>query len=175
MRTLPVVVLNPRFQSLWHNRSSSRAYYDHRSPSPFLPPSVSACAFTLTPTTSTPRRPANTVQFNTDVDARADGRRKRRKSWPKALVDDSSTDLSNDTDTESHDAVARPYLSNVSSISSSLLITTFFHLCRCKMFRPKMCCTHIKESTGKQCRKMYRDLCNQKRCVPTPQPRAFLF
>jgi hypothetical protein len=116
---------------------------------------------------------ANTVQFNTGIDVRADGRRKRRKSWRKALADDNSMDLSDDT--ESHDAVARPYLSNVSNISSSSLTATFCHHCRRKTFRPKMCCTHIRESTGKQCQKMYCDLCIQKRCVPTPRPRAVLF
>ena len=72
-------------------------------------------------------------------------------------------------------AVAQPYLLNVSDTSSSSLTTTFSHFCRRKTFRPKMCCTHIKESTGKQCQKMYCDLCIQKRCVPTLRPQALLF
>jgi hypothetical protein len=72
-------------------------------------------------------------------------------------------------------AVAQPYLLNVSNTSSLSLTTTFSHLCRCKTFRLKMCCTHIKESTEKKCQKMYCDLCIQKRCVPTPRPQALLF
>ena len=96
------------------------------------------------------------------------GTRKRKKSWRKSLADDN--DNCEDTDTESHGTVARPYLSNVSNNLSSSVTATFCHHCRRKTFRPKMCCTRIKESTGKQCRKMFCDLCIQKRCVPASQP-----
>src|SRR5258708_21138960 len=91
---------------------------------------------------------ANAVQFNTGIVARADGRRKRRKSWRKALADDNTMDLSGDTDAESHDAVRRPYLSNVSNISSSSLPTAFCHHCRRNTCGPKMCCTTVRDPAG---------------------------
>ena len=103
-------------------------------------------------------------QIDTDINARG-GTRERRKSWRKALADDN--DDYEESDTES--TVARPCLSNVSNNLSSSVTATFCHHCRRKTFRPKMCCTDIKESTGKQCGKMYCDLCIQKRCVPTPR------
>ena len=103
--------------------------------------------------------------------ARACGTRERRKSWRQALADENdNTDECEDTDTESHDTVARPYLSNVSNNLSSSVTATFCHHCRRKTFRPKMCCTRIRESTGQQCQKFYCDLCIQKRCVPAPRP-----
>jgi hypothetical protein len=114
---------------------------------------------------------ADARQINTDIRARAGSARKRRKSWRKALADENDNkDHCEDTNTESHDTVARPYLSNVSNNLSSSVTKSFCHHCRCKTFRPKMCCTRINESTRKQCRKMYCDLCIQKRCVPAPWP-----
>jgi hypothetical protein len=114
---------------------------------------------------------ADARQINSDIKARAGGARKRRKSWRKALADENdNTDHCEDTDTESHDTVERPYLSNVSNNLSSSVTRTFCHHCRRKTFRPKMYCTRINESTGKQCRKMYCDLCIEKRCVPAPRP-----
>jgi hypothetical protein len=110
---------------------------------------------------------ADTRQINIGINAGRGGARKRRKSWRKALADNS--DNCQDTDTESNDTVARPYLSNVSNNLSSSVVATFCHHCRRKTFRPKMCCTHTRESTGKQCGKMYCDLCIQKRCVPAPR------
>jgi hypothetical protein len=110
-------------------------------------------------------------QINTGTNKRTGSTRKRRKSWRKALADkNDSTDHCEDTDTESHDTVARPYLSNVSNNLSSSVTATFCHHCRRKTLRPKMCCTRIKESTGKQCGKMFCDHCIQKRCVPAPRP-----
>lgn len=109
---------------------------------------------------------ADTSQIITGINAGKSGARKRRKSWRKALAD--NNDNYEDTDTESHDTVPRP-LSNVSNNLSSLT-TTFCHHCRRKTFRPKMCCTRIRETTGKQCGKMYCDHCIQKRCVPAPRP-----
>jgi len=112
---------------------------------------------------------ADARQINTGICARAGGRRKRRKSWRKALADDNDNMVQCvDTDTESRDTMARPYLSNMSNNLSSSVTATFCHHCRRKTFRPKMSCTHIRESTGKQCQKMYCDLCIQRRCVPAP-------
>ena len=114
---------------------------------------------------------ADARQINTEIRARTDSARKRRKSWRKALADENdNVDHCEDTDTESHDTVARPYLSNVSNNLSSSVTKTFCHHCRRKTFRPKMCCTRNNESTGKPCRKMYCDSCIQKRCVPVPWP-----
>jgi len=114
---------------------------------------------------------ADARRINTDINGRAGGTRQRRKSWRKALADNNNnTDHCEDTDTESHDTAARPYLSNVSNNLSSSVIATFCHHCRRKTFRPKMCCTRINESIGKQCRKMYCDHCIEKRCVPVPRP-----
>lgn len=103
--------------------------------------------------------------------ATADRTRKRRKSWRKALADENdNTDQCEDTDTESHDAVTRPYLSNVSNKLSSSVTATFCHHCRRKTSRPKMRCTRTKGRNGGQCRKMYCDLCIEKRCVPVSRP-----
>jgi len=102
---------------------------------------------------------AGARQIGTGIDARARGARKRRKSWRKTLADDN----------ESPDRVPRRYLSKVSNTA------TFCHHCRRKTFRPKMCCTRIRESNGTQCRKMYCDHCIQKRCVPAPiSPFSFI-
>jgi hypothetical protein len=114
---------------------------------------------------------ADARQINTGINGRAGGTRKRRKSWRQALADeDDNTDHCEDTDTESHDTVARPYLSNVSNNLSSSVTRTFCHHCRCKTFRPKMSCTRINKSTRKPCRKMYCDSCIEKRWVPAPRP-----
>ena len=100
----------------------------------------------------------------TQIDTGVNAKRERRKSWRKALADDD--DGCDDTDTGSYDTVARPYLSNVSNNLSSSVTKTFCHHCRRKTFRPKMCCTRTNESTGKQCGKLFCDLCIQRRCVP---------
>ena len=107
-------------------------------------------------------------QIDTGICARTGSTRIRAKSWRKTLADDNDdTDYCKDTYTEPHNTVARRYSSNVSNnVSSSSTTTTFCHHCRRKTFRPKMCCTQISDSTGRQCRKMYCDLCIQKRCVP---------
>lgn len=103
-------------------------------------------------------------QIDTVINPRAGNTRKRRKSWRKTLADENdNTDHCMDTDTESHSTVARPCLSNVSNNLASSVTATFCHHCRRKTFRPKMCCTRINESTGKQCRKRFCDLCIQKR------------
>ena len=110
-------------------------------------------------------------RINTDINGREGDARKRRKSWRQALADeDDNTDHCEDTDTESHDTVARPYLSNVSNNLSSSATRTFCHHCRCKTFRPKMSCTRINKSNGRQCRKMYCENCIEKRCVTAPRP-----
>jgi hypothetical protein len=112
---------------------------------------------------------ADARQINTGIDARSGRTRKRKKSWRKALADkNDNADHCEDTDPESHDTVARSYLSSVSNNLSS--VATFCHHCRRKTFRPKMCCTRIKELTGLQCRKLYCDHCIEKRCVPAPRP-----
>ena len=103
--------------------------------------------------------------------ARAGRTRKRNKSWRKALADENdNTNDCEDTDTESHDAVTRPRLSNVSNSLSSSATATFCHHCRRKTSRPKMRCTRINGWTKGQCRKMYCDHCIEKRCVPASRP-----
>ena len=109
-------------------------------------------------------------QIGTGIDARSSGRRIRRKSWRKALADDDDDDACEDTDVEADDAVVRPYSSNMSSNLLSSLTNTFCHHCRRKTLRPKMRCTRVRVSTGEQCRKMYCDLCIEKRYVPAPLP-----
>ena len=110
-------------------------------------------------------------QIDTDIRARTGSTRIRAKSWRKALADDNDdTDYSRDTYTESHNTVARRYPSDVSNNVTSSTNATFCHHCRRKTFRPKMCCTHIRDLTGRQCRKMYCDLCIQRRCVLAPGP-----
>jgi hypothetical protein len=114
---------------------------------------------------------ADARQINTGINEKAGSTRKRRRSWRQTLADENdNTDHCEDTDTESHDTLARPCLSNVSNNLSSSVTATYCHHCRRKTLRPKMCCTRIKESTEKQCGKMFCDLCIQKRCVPAPRP-----
>jgi hypothetical protein len=109
---------------------------------------------------------ADTMDIDIDVGARTGGTRIRRKSWRKALADDDDkTDHSEDTDTEANDTVGRRHSSTMSRNLSSSLGATYCHHCRRKTFRPKMRCTHIRKSTGEQCRKMYCDLCIERRYV----------
>ena len=99
------------------------------------------------------------------ISAKTAGSRNRRKSWKAFANDNDKTDHCEDTETEDDDAVKRRYPSNVSSNISSSLTKTFCHHCRRSTSRPKMRCTHIRKSTGDQCRKLYCDLCIQKRYV----------
>ncbi len=106
----------------------------------------------------------------------ADDVRIRTKSWRKALAEEGRD--TDDTDTEIDDgeesdephldvrAARRTSLSSPSPSSASLqalLTLTFCHHCRRKTTRPKMRCTTIRESTGVQCRKLYCNLCIEKR------------
>lgn len=119
----------------------------------------------------------------------------RTKSWRKALADENEG--SEDTDDAADDdsveqrldvgVARRSTSSNLSpsetsasapaSTAASLRLqvlkgeaTSFCHHCRCKTRRPKMRCTFIRESTGVQCRKLYCDLCIEKRYDSTFLP-----
>jgi hypothetical protein len=114
---------------------------------------------------------ADTMQIGFDIGARAGGTRIRRKSWRKALADgddDDKTDHCEDTDAGADGAVVRRHSPNMSSNPSSSLDATYCHHCRRNTFKPKMRCTHIRESTGEQCRKLFCDLCVERRYVPAP-------
>jgi hypothetical protein len=62
------------------------------------------------------------------------------------------------------------FASALASVRLRVLVgeATFCHRCRCKTKRPKVRCTLIRESTDVQCRKMYYDLCIEKRCGSFP-------
>jgi hypothetical protein len=87
------------------------------------------------------------------------------KSWKAFAGDSDKTDHYEDTETEDDDAEEQPIPSNMSSNLPSSLTTTFCHHCRRGTSRPKMRCTRINKSTREQCRKLYCDLCIQKRYV----------
>jgi hypothetical protein len=95
------------------------------------------------------------------------GARKRRKSWRKARADSYDDTVAGDDDRD-HDKDqdiegTPPASSSLPSLQSSEL--TFCHHCRRKTRRPKMRCTQIRASTGEPCRKLFCDLCIEKRCV----------
>jgi len=118
----------------------------------------------------------------------------RRKSWRKALADESEdsedTDGAADDDrveqcldvgvarrsTSSHLPPSEASASALASASASVRLrvlmgeATFCHHCRRKTKRPKMRCTLIRESTGVQCRKLYCDLCVERRYGFFPLP-----
>ena len=111
----------------------------------------------------------------------------RRKSRRKALADENEdseiTDGAADDDddeqcldvgvtrrsTSSNLSPSEASASALASASASVRLrvlmgeATFCHHCRRKTKRPKMRCTLIRESTGEQCRKLYCDLCIEKR------------
>ncbi len=120
------------------------------------------------------------------------GMRMRRKSWRKALADetevghrDDNNDGDGDGDGESDDddgprahAMSAPVFQDarrtkrrLSSSSSGMLpgVLTCCHHCRSKTRRPKMRCTLIRESTDERCRNLFCDLCIEKRyaCIPS--------
>jgi len=115
--------------------------------------------------------------------------RSRSRRWRKALADENED--SEDTDgaadhhhveqclgldvgvarrsTSSNLSLSEASASALASASASVRLrvlmgeATFCHHCRRKTKRPKMRCTLIRESTGVQCRKLYCDLCIERR------------
>ena len=84
------------------------------------------------------------------------------KSWKAFAGDNDKTDQYEDTETEDDYAEERH---NPLNMSSNLSPRKFCHHCRRGTSRPKMRCTRINKWTREQCRKLYCDLCIQKRYV----------
>jgi len=110
--------------------------------------------------------------------AAAAGRRIRTKSWRQVLAEEAETDYggeSEDGNPLAAQAVSAPVLRDAdhrakrtrTTSSSGMLVDelTFCHHCRRKTRRPKMCCTLVKEKTDEPCRKLFCDLCIEKRCA----------
>jgi hypothetical protein len=89
--------------------------------------------------------------------------RKRKRSWRKALAESYEAAAAED-DERDDDSMegTQPVSSSLPSPRSSGM--SFCHHCRRKTRRPKMRCTLVIKSTGERCRKLYCDLCIEKRC-----------
>ncbi|KAI0249439.1 hypothetical protein BJV78DRAFT_695445 [Lactifluus subvellereus] len=91
--------------------------------------------------------------------------RRRRKSWCKALADNNDTAAVEDHDGDDDEDQEIEGTPSVSPLLPSLQMSelSFCHHRRQKTHQPKMRCTQIGVSTGEPCRKLYCDLCIEKR------------